>query len=105
MDLDRRPDQLVEGRQHGGVRAPAQRLTETTTQLVDGSHLDYAWGVRITPAPYGRLITHGGNWPRWLAKTVRIPERQFAVAILSVDATKEAVSDTGIQLAEALASR
>jgi hypothetical protein len=38
-------------------------------------------------------------------KTVRIPERQFAVAILSVDATEEAVSDTGIQLAEALASR
>ena len=52
-----------------------------------------------------RLISHGGNWPRWLAKTVRIPERQFAVAILSVDATEEAVSDTGIQLAEALASR
>jgi CubicO group peptidase (beta-lactamase class C family) len=85
--------------------ASAQRLAETTTQLVDGSHLDYAWGVRITPAPYGRLITHGGSWQRWLAKTVRIPERQVAVAILSVDATEQAVSDTGTQLAEALASR
>ena len=52
VDLDRRPDQLVEGLQHGGVRASAQRLTKTTTRLVEGSHLDYAWGVRITPALY-----------------------------------------------------
>jgi hypothetical protein len=66
--------------------------------------VDYAWGVRVTPAPYGRVITHGGSWPGWLAKTVRVPERQVAVAILSVGAEERAVSDTGLRLAQILAA-
>lgn len=83
--------------------AAAQRLAETTGQLVDGAHVDYAWGVRITPTPCGRLITHGGSRQSWLAKTVRIPERRVAVAVLSVGAKEQAVSDTGTHLADALA--
>jgi CubicO group peptidase (beta-lactamase class C family) len=85
--------------------AAVHRLAETPTRLGDGSPVDYAWGVRVTPAPYGRVITHGGSWPDWLAKTVRVPERQVAVAILSVGAEERAVSDTGLRLAQILASR
>lgn len=81
------------------------RQAETTTDLADGTHVDYAWGVRITPCPYGRLITHGGSWQSWQAKTVRIPERGVAVAVLSVGATARIISGAGIQLAEAVASR
>jgi CubicO group peptidase (beta-lactamase class C family) len=80
-------------------------LAETTTQLADGSDLNYAWGLRVTSKPYGRLITHGGSCHSWLAKTVRIPERQVAVAILSVGSTEQLVSGTGTYLAEALASQ
>jgi len=85
--------------------AAAHCQAETTTRLADGRHLDYAWGVRITPTHHGRLVTHGGSWHSWLAKTVRVPERQVAVAILSLGATEETISTTGTQLAEVLASR
>lgn len=84
--------------------AAVHRRAETTTRLRDGAPVDYAWGVRVTSAPYGRLITHGGSWHRWLAKTARIPERQVAVAVLSVGATERAISDTGTRLAEVLAA-
>jgi len=85
--------------------AAAHHLAETTTRLAHGVSLDYAWGVRITATPYGRLVTHGGSWHNWLAKTVRVPERQVAVAILSLGATEETISTTGTQLAQVLASR
>ncbi len=83
--------------------ADVHRLAETTTHLADGSPLNYAWGVRITPALVGRIISHGGSWATWQSKTVRIPERQIAVAILSVGATAEQVSDAATGLAVALA--
>ncbi len=85
--------------------AEAQGLAETTGRLADGTHLDYAWGVRIRPTSYGRLITHGGSWQTWLAKTARVPEKRVAVAVLSVGGTEQTVSDTGAHLAEALAYR
>jgi CubicO group peptidase (beta-lactamase class C family) len=80
------------------------QLAESTTTLVDGSPLDYAWGIRVTEASRGRIISHGGSWDRWLAKTVRIPERHVAVAVLSVGATESQVSQTGTDLAVAIAS-
>ncbi len=85
--------------------AAVYHQAETTTRLADGEHLDYAWGVRITPTTYGRLVTHGGSWHNWLAKTVRVPERQVAVAILSLGATEQMISAAGIHLAEVLASQ
>jgi len=85
--------------------ADTQRLAESTHPLSNGSHLNYAWGIRITPTPHGRLITHGGSWHTWLAKTARIPERHVAVAILSAGASEQAISDTGTDFAESLASR
>ena len=33
--------------------------------------------------PAGRRISHGGTWAGWLAKTVRLPERQIAATIAS----------------------
>ena len=71
----------------------------------DGSPVDYAWGVRVAPSAAGRVITHGGSWDMWLAKTVRIPERHVAVAILSVGSTELEISRTGTDLAAAIASR
>lgn len=85
--------------------AAVHHQAETTTRLADGEHLDYAWGVRITPTIYGRLVTHGGSWHNWLAKTVRVPERQVAVAILSLGATEQMISAAGTHLGEVLASQ
>ncbi len=85
--------------------AEVHRLAETTTQLTDGSPVDYAWGVRITPTSHGRVVSHGGSWSTWQAKTVRIPERSIAVAVLGVGATASSVSDAGTGLATALAAR
>lgn len=45
--------------------AEVHQLAESTTNLADGSYLDYAWGVRIAPSPTGRLITHGGSPGGW----------------------------------------
>ena len=85
--------------------ADTQRLAESTSRVADGSPVDYAWGVRATPTPRGRLITHGGSWHTWLAKTARIPERGVAVAILSTGASAQAISDIGTNLAKSLAAR
>ena len=73
--------------------------------MEDGSPVDYAWGVRVAPSEAGRVITHGGSWDMWLAKTVRIPERHVAVAILSVGSTEAETSRTGTDLPAAIASR
>ena len=82
----------------------AQQLSESTTALTDGAHVDYAWGVRVTPSSSGRVITHGGSWDTWLAKTVRMPEQHIAVAVLSVGSTEFDVSRSGTDLAAAIAS-
>jgi CubicO group peptidase (beta-lactamase class C family) len=72
--------------------------------LEDGSPVDYGWGVRVTPGPPGRLVTHGGSWPGWLAKTVRVPERQVAVAVLSRSSDEQAISTLGTDLATRIAA-
>jgi len=48
---------------------------------------------------------HGGSWATWLAKTVRIPGREIAVAVLSTGSTETVISNAGTQLATLLASR
>ena len=76
---------------------------ETPGWLDDGTPLDYAWGVRVTASPAGRRISHGGSWAGWLAKTVRLPERQIAVAVLSIGSQESAISELGTDLADHLA--
>jgi len=84
--------------------ADTQQLSESTASLTDGSHVNYAWGVRVTSSSAGRMITHGGSWDTWLAKTVRLPKRHVAVAVLSVGSTELEVSRTGTDLAAGIAS-
>ena len=51
------------------------------------------------------MITHGGGWPGWVSKTVRIPERSVRVAVLTHGGADEAaVSTLGLALAEAAAA-
>lgn len=82
----------------------AVRRAETPGRLNDGTPLDYAWGIRIGTTSHGPRITHGGTWASWLAKTVRVPDRQIAVAVLSAGSTEYEISELGIDLA-ALAAR
>ena len=89
---------------HGTPGPALVRLLESPGQLDDGAALDYAWGLRVVPTPRGRRVTHGGSWDTWLAKTVRLPERQVAVAVLSVGSQEDAISDAGLRLATLLAS-
>jgi len=90
---------------NGALDAAVVRQLETSGRLADGSSLDYGWGVRITPTRHGRQMTHGGSWATWLAKTVRIPDREIAVAVLSTGSTETVISNAGTQLATLLASR
>jgi CubicO group peptidase (beta-lactamase class C family) len=83
--------------------APAAARLELPGTLDDFSSLDYGWGVRVTQTAAGRLVTHGGTWPGWLAKTVRCPERHIAVAVLSHDSDEQAISQFGITMAERVA--
>lgn len=81
-----------------------EQISETTTLLTNGSEVDYAWGVRVTTHAAGRLLTHGGSWYAWLTKTVRIPEQQVAVVIMSLGSSELDVSRTGTDLADAVSS-
>lgn len=87
----------------GWFSAAAIARAESPGSLDDGSALDYAWGMRLAATPHGRRITHGGSWAGWLAKTVRLPESQIAVAVLSIGGVEDAVSSLGTDLANALA--
>jgi CubicO group peptidase (beta-lactamase class C family) len=87
----------------GALGAAAVRRAHATDRLNDGTRLDYAWGIRITATSSGPQITHGGTWAGWLAKTVRMPSRRIAVAVLSLGGTEQAVSDLGENLAMSLA--
>jgi CubicO group peptidase (beta-lactamase class C family) len=89
-------------RAHFGERA--HRVAQTPGGLDAGSPSGYAWGVRVSARPYGALVTHGGSWGSWQAKTARVPERGIAVAVLSVGGAEQAISDLGTDLAQALAT-
>ena len=88
-----------------GLDPAAVGQLETTGRLDDGSPLGYGWGVGITETPTGRRISHGGTWDPWLTKSVRVPERGVAVAVVSVGSTETVISDTGFRIADLLASR
>ncbi len=88
---------------HGPLDPGVVRKLQTPGRFDDGSPVDYAWGVRVTPTRRGIRVTHGGSWGTWLAKTVRVPDRDVAVAVLSTGGTEAAISDTGIRLASVLA--
>lgn len=60
----------------------------------------YGWGVSVAPSPFGIRVTHGGTWSAWLSKSVRLPSRGVAVAVLSTGGTESGISDLGLTLAD-----
>lgn len=59
-------------------------------RLVDGTELDYAFGLSIGAYRGARTISHGGSWGGYRAELLRFPELRTSVAVLanlaSVDA-------------------
>lgn len=58
----------------------------------------------MTRTAIGPLVTHGGSWPGWVSKTVRYPERDIAVAVMSHGTNEPTISQLGIILAERTAA-
>jgi hypothetical protein len=56
------------------------------------------------PAPTGRATSysHGGNWPGWIAKTIRSPATGTAVALLTTSDVVQAVSQVAVALHDRL---
>jgi CubicO group peptidase (beta-lactamase class C family) len=88
----------------GTINPRAVRRAERVGHLVDGTALDYAWGVRVVETSDGRRLTHGGTWANWLAKTVRLPHQGVVVAVLSTGGSESGISRLGTDLAAGLAS-
>ena len=88
----------------GTLEPGAVRRLETTGRLDDGSPLNYGWGVGLTETPNGRRVSHGGSWDPWLAKSVRVPQRGVAVAVLSTGSAETVISETGFRIANLVAS-
>jgi CubicO group peptidase (beta-lactamase class C family) len=86
----------------GVLGAELVERLETPGRLDDGTPLDYAWGMRATQSGGRRTLTHGGSWPGWLAKTVRQPDQEIAVCVLSASSDETCVSELGVALAAAV---
>jgi CubicO group peptidase (beta-lactamase class C family) len=78
-DLQRWND-AMDGRSLGDA---VHERAEAPGSLDDGSPLEYAWGVRVFVHRGRRAVSHGGAWPTWTAKTLRLPEDGVSVALLS----------------------
>jgi CubicO group peptidase (beta-lactamase class C family) len=84
-----------------GLIAPdPARLVETPGTLDNGQPLEYAWGCIVTARLGRRTISQDGTWPGWRAKTVRQPDQDIAVCVLSSTSDDELVSETGFALAD-----
>jgi len=71
---------------------------ETPGTLDDGTPLDYAWGVRVLDHRGRRVLSHGGSWPTWSAKTVRQPDQGLSVAILTSSEDAQAITATALEI-------
>jgi CubicO group peptidase (beta-lactamase class C family) len=71
--------------------------------LEHGELLEYAWGVRVTMQQGRRTVTHGGGWPGWLSKSVRLPEQKIAVALLAQADDEQAISEAAAAVAAQVA--
>lgn len=78
------------------------RYAETPGRLNDGSLLDYAWGVRVLGTDRRRIISHGGAWPTWTAKSVRRPDAGTSVVLLSASDETDATTDLCLTLLDRL---
>jgi hypothetical protein len=59
--------------------------------------MQYAWGIRVTER-HGQLMhSHGGSWPGWVAKTIRLPDAGISLAALSNSAQTERMHQLSLQ--------
>ncbi len=79
-DLLRWNDALMPG---GHFDGRVRTLVHTPGHLDDGTPLDYAWGVGVTRSDGVLVHGHGGSWPGWTARVVRVPELGVSVAALA----------------------
>jgi CubicO group peptidase (beta-lactamase class C family) len=84
----------------GLITPDPAKMVETPGALDNGQPLDYAWGCQVTPRLGRRTISHDGTWPGWRATTVRQPDQDIAVCILSSTNDDGLVSETGFALAD-----
>ena len=81
-DLHRWNEALLPG---GAFDERVRTLVHTPGSLDDGRPLDYAWGVGVSVENGVLTHSHGGNWPGWVAKAVRLPDLGITFAALSND--------------------
>jgi CubicO group peptidase (beta-lactamase class C family) len=82
QDLARWDANLTDDRLTGGW-LPLQLLTRG--RLSDGTEIHYAWGVSVRKHRGLAIVSHGGNFPGWVSKMVRFPERRLTVICLAND--------------------
>ncbi len=61
----------------------AVELMQRPGELNGGKKVDYGFGVGLGEYHGDRIITHGGSWAGYRSIVMRVPEKRFAVAILS----------------------
>ena len=71
--------------------------------LSDGTALDYAWGIRVSRRGGARVISHGGSWPGWTSKAIRLVDVDASVALLTTSSDAVEVNDIGWAIADLLA--
>ena len=81
-DLHRWNEALLPG---GTFDDRVRTLVHAPGSLDDGSPLDYAWGVGVSVQNGVLAHSHGGSWPGWAAKAVRLPDLGITFAALSND--------------------
>jgi CubicO group peptidase (beta-lactamase class C family) len=77
-------------------------LVETPGSLRDGTPVSYCWGLAAGTTNGGRALHHGGHFPGWTGKTVRMPERHVSVAVLCTSDEAVAVHQVALGLAALL---
>jgi CubicO group peptidase (beta-lactamase class C family) len=65
-----------------GGKGAVERMSQPG-QLNSGKKVDYGFGVALGEYRGDSIITHGGSWAGYRSVVMRIPGKQFAVAILS----------------------
>jgi hypothetical protein len=88
----------------GALPAPVRALVAEPGRLADGSAvqyapgMQYAWGIRVTER-HGQLMhSHGGSWPGWVAKTIRLPAAGISLSALSSSTQPERMHQLSLHI-------
>lgn len=84
----------------GALPGPARALVAEPGRLASGSPVPYAWGIRVGER-HGQLMhSHGGSWPGWVAKTIRLPGAGISLAALSNSADGERIHQLSLHIVD-----